>query len=323
MIPNKSHVRIPKITLKKVRSHMFKNVFKNTKLKSLTLCALTAASLGACGITHDNPYRTEVASRHAAPAWLNERTIPVAPYNLTAYERMHERNLPVTLYIEGDGAINADIKPLKDNATPTNPVALHLATRDKSKNLAYLARPCQYSGMLDADATCDEDALQLNAYSPETLNAYNTALNKMKRRYGLTSFHLVGYDSGATLAALIAANRNDILSLRTVSGEFDLEHLTPIKTALLGLPQHHFAGGQDEINPPAELHSYLQMLGPNDCTENTLIQEATHSSGWVDKWPELLRENVPVCASPIAPTFVPIEKPEPIYYPRDIGDLKK
>jgi hypothetical protein len=301
---------------------MLKTVFTNTKLKSLMLCTLTATSLGACGVTNDNPYRAEVANRLASPAWLDERIIAAEPYNLTAYERMHERNLPVTLYIEGDGAINADIKPLKDNVTPTNPVALHLATRDKSTNLAYLARPCQYSGMIDPEAKCDEDALLENAYSPETLNAYNTVLNKMKRRYGLTSFHLVGYDSGATLAALLAAGRNDILSLRTVSGDFDLEKLTPFKTALLGLPQHHFAGGQDEMNPPAELHGYLQMLGPNDCTENTLIQEATHEEGWVDKWPELLKENMPICASPIEPTFVPIEKPEPIYYPR-MGGMKK
>ncbi len=294
---------------------------KFIKLTSLTLCAIATASLAACGIG-GTPLRSEVAARLSAPAWMVERQIPVAPFNLTAFERMHERGQPATLYIEGDGTADNRTEPLYFDPTPTNPVALHLASKDKSINLAYLARPCQLSGLLDPEAECDSEYWHKNAFTPETINAYNTALNKMKRRYGLTGFNIVGYDSGATLAAILAASRNDVFSLRTVSGEFDLEKLVPLKTALLGTPQHHFTGGHDANNTPAEIHGYLQMLGPNTCTKDTFIQEATHETGWVDKWPELLREKTPVCVAPMEPDFTLIETPEPIFYPRMAGDKK-
>ena len=121
---------------------MFKIKFlKSINLNALALCAITAATLTACGIG-GTPLRSEVATRLSAPAWMVERQIPVAPFNLTAFERMHERGQPVTLYIEGDGTANLRTEPLYFDPTPINPVALHLASKDKSINLAYIARPC-------------------------------------------------------------------------------------------------------------------------------------------------------------------------------------
>lgn len=256
-----------------------------------------------------------------------ERQVEAGPYMLTAYERMHERQSTGTLYIEGDGqaylGTNKSVlgKDVFD-PTPVNPVALHLASKDPAANLAYIARPCQYSGLTDRDAACGLENWGAAAYSEQTLAAYNEALNKIKSRYDLTAIHLIGYDSGATLAALLAAGRHDILSLRTVAGNFDTDVLAPHAANLRALPQRHFIGGQDTVTPPANLYAYLQLLKGSECADYTFIQEAEHEKGWVDKWAELLKQDIPRCTVTTPPAFVPIEKPEPIYYPH-MGDSKK
>ncbi|MEZ5814126.1 MAG: hypothetical protein R3E13_05300 [Alphaproteobacteria bacterium] len=294
--------------------------FKHTLL---AIAGLSALSLSACG-KHE-PFREEVAARLASPAWMIKRPVNAGPFVLTAFERMHERGETATLYIEGDGEAETLAPALNDtalfNPTPHNPVALHLASRDKSKNLAYIARPCQYSGLLDKDGDCRAYWGEAR-FDSETVNAYNAVLDGIKARYGVTDFNLVGYDGGATLAALLAAGRKDVLSLRTVAGRFDVNALGTSLPRLRTVPQHHFIGGQDMEGSPAELHTYLQALGDSQCVEHTLIHEAEHEKGWVNKWPELLKTNVPQCYVEPEPEFIPIVKPEPIYVPR-MGGSKK
>ncbi|MEM7650573.1 MAG: hypothetical protein AAF204_00635 [Pseudomonadota bacterium] len=289
------------------------------KFFTLSLASISLLGLGACAV--NEVLREQVAMRVASPAWMIKRTIETDPYALTAFERMHERDKTAALYIGGDGEAHK-IKGALFDPTPRNPVALHLAAMDKSENVAYLARPCQYTGLLDHDIECSSDDWHTNKYSSQTLSAYGATLDGIKARYGVTGFHIVGYNGGATLAALLSAQRNDILTLRTVAGRFDLDALGSSLLTLSRLPQHHFIGGQDTITPPNELHGYLQALGQTECADYTLIQDAEHEKGWVNKWPELLKTKPPTCFVPAAPTFVPIERPEPIYVPR-MGGSKK
>lgn len=235
---------------------------------------------------------------------------------------MHERSLPATLYIEGDGLADLLENTVFFDPSPKNPVALHLAARDKSTNLAYIARPCQYSDMLDEEENCQAEDFHKTMFSEETLAAYNEALDNMKTRYTLTEFNIVGYDSGATLAAILAASRDDVVSLRTVNGEFDINALTPYQYSLSSIPQHHFTGGQDYENKPIEIQSYLQLIGDNSCIETTFIQEATHDEGYVNKWPALLKDKLPQCTETQAHEFIPIAMPEPIYYPSVGREMK-
>jgi hypothetical protein len=119
----------------------------------------------------------------------------------------------------------------------------------------------------------------------------------------------LGQGGGATIAALLAAQRSDVLTLRSVAGILDTDafsdvhgqpharqSLNPADFAekLRSVPQVHFIGGQDEIVPPAVLNSYLQKLGDLSCVDYMLIQEASHDSSWVDKWSELLKTK-PTC----------------------------
>ncbi|MCC6597760.1 MAG: hypothetical protein IT559_03105 [Alphaproteobacteria bacterium] len=290
------------------------------KLALLAFVSLSALNMGGCA---REVLREEVAMRVATPAWMVKREIDAGPFHLMSFERMHEREQVATIYIEGDGKSNESLNKTLFDATPVNPVALHMATKDKAANVAYLARPCQYTDSFEHEKNdetyCGKEFWAGNQYHPEILSAYNTVLDKIKGRYGITAFHLIGYDSGATIAASLAGERQDVLSLRSVAGKFDMQTLTPRLPALRFIPQQHFIGGADLTVPPAILHNYLQALEPTDCADYAMIQEAEHEKGWVDKWPELLRAKPPACAAPPQPEFIPIEKPEPIYYPRDTG----
>lgn len=263
--------------------------------------------------------------RIASPAWLARRDVHTDHFDLQAFERMHQRNTPATLYIEGDGKAHVGRANHIFDATPVNPVALHLASKDDAINLGYLGRPCQYTEEFKREegdtVFCEDQYWTGEEYSAEIMGGYNQALDVMKKRYGITAFNLVGYDGGANIAAKLAATRKDILSLRTVAPRFDMNVLQDELGALRYIPQHHFIGGADTVTPPAVLHSYLQALGETKCADYTLIQETEHEDGWVDKWPELLETKVPFCEQP--PAFVPIEKPAPIYAPRRIEDFKK
>lgn len=302
----------------------------NRKNLFLGLAALTV--LGACDHISKPYMREEVADRLAHPVWMVEREIPAGLFNLTAYERMHRRGQPATVYIEGDGLLTADFRMDSKNPTPRNPVSLHLATKDKSKNIAWIARPCQYHGI----EGCGANYWGGERFSPEVLTAYNLALDEIRKRYDVTAFDLVGFDGGGAIAAILAAQRPDVLSLRTVAANLDTsvyakEHgiaplagsLNPVDFAatLNDLPQIHYIGGQDKVVSPALLHSYLQAVGPSNCVKYHFIQEAEHEQGWVEKWPEFLLEK-PACEGPAVEEYQFEPMPEPIRIQPETPDKK-
>jgi dienelactone hydrolase len=252
----------------------------------------------------------EIRDRIAAPAWMVERHIPAGPFALTAFERMHTHDAPANIYIEGDGKAWVSRREISLDPTPVNPVGLHLASKDAAENLAYIARPCQYTKLLDTSKPCDSAYWTNRRFSPEVIDAYNEALDDIKARYDITGFNLIGYSGGGTVAALLAAQREDVLSLRTVAGNLDhqahsahhnvsyldgSQNPPDYAARLSAVPQMHFIGGQDTIVPPLILESYLQALGPaSPCVHYSLIQQASHDTGWVDKWPDLLKV-MPTC----------------------------
>lgn len=310
---------------------------RKTLKSSLTILALAAASLtqAACA---PQAARDQVALRLASPAWMVQRTIATEPFLLTAFERMHERGETANIYIEGDGATEITDTVLSLDPTPVNPVALHLSAMDKSDNVAYLARPCQYTGMTDSEESCDKTYWQHKSFAPEVLSSYNAALDDIRGRYGITDFNLIGYSGGGAIAAILAAQREDVKSLRTVAGNLDHktkntyfniplweDSLNAIDFAadLKDVPQVHLIGGQDTTIHPAILHSYLQAIGSSSCVDYALIQEGEHARGWVDIWPELYHDFTPACKSAPAPTLESYDDlPEPIFYPRMLGDKK-
>lgn len=281
---------------------------------------LAILALGGCIATTFPYMRAETAQRLASPAWMIKRDIPAGDIELRAFERIHERGGIANLYIEGDGTYFEMPTVWQNDPTPQNPIALHMATKDKAENLIYLARPCQYSGGTD----CPKAYWNEGRFSQDVIDSYNLALDEIAKRYQIRGFHLIGYSGGAAVASLLATQRSDILSLRTVAGLLDHETFTAItgrnefssslnparsSSQLKDLPQYHFIGGQDTDIPPAVLHSYLEKVPATNCIQTMVVQEATHMEGWVDKWPEMLDLPVTCYHGKAAPTTYSYEIP--------------
>ena len=291
---------------------MFPAFRKNVKL-TCTIAAF-AALLGTAGCAKSIPgfWKDEAANRIAVPANLHKRQISADPFSITVFERIYAEGQPATIYIEGDGkAWLSKTRPSMD-PTPEYPVGLQLASRDLGENVISIARPCQYSGMLAENTPCPQEFWTDRRFSLDVMESMNTVLDKLKNRYDLRGYHLVGFSGGAAVAAMLAAKRDDVLSLRTVAGNLDHVALNnhhnvsampgslnprDFAADIAHIPQHHFLGAWDETVPAAVYESFRAAMGPSTCIRMSMVDEVNHEEGWVNRWPSLLAMPVDCNAS--------------------------
>ena len=267
---------------------------------------LAAVMLTAC-IPYSQKSRLNTAQRISGEALLIRVDMHTPSFPATLFEDIKSKGDTATLYIGGKPLSHTPVKGAVYNPTPRDPVGLRLAAADKTGgNIAYIAPPCTYL-TLEAMDKCDKTIFADHRYSEKVLQGYDHILARYRNRYDISGFHLVGYSGGATTAALLADRHPDVVSLRTVAGELDLDivaenlGLDPLyasrnpaeaSLALGGLPQHHFLGDEDTIVTADVLSSYVQSIGPSPCVRTTMVNNATHHKGWVSKWPSLLKAPV-------------------------------
>lgn len=272
----------------------------------LILAMVSAAALFLSGCVNDVPMlKRESAQRIAMPVFMIPRTVPADPFTLKAFERVHQKYQPATLYIEGDGVPYATPDMTSLESSPTDPVGLRMAAQDGDTNVVYLARPCQYDQRYMGKKDCPEKYTTTHRYAPEVIAAYNQALDNIKAYHDVTGFNIVGYDGGGAIAAILAAKRDDVLTLRTVAGNLDTRatsinnnvtfltgSMNPVDFApqLVSKPQRHFIGKLDAVTPPVVYNSYAQALaraGDASCNAVTLVDNADHMNGWTEQWQTL------------------------------------
>lgn len=230
--------------------------------------------------------------------------------NTFVLRALSKTSAPVNIlrvYIEGDGFAWVTRTTPSTDPTPRNPVGLKLAAADPSPNVLYLARPCQYVGP-PLPEPCETAWWTSKRFSPEVINAMDEALTQFVSRYPGVKVELIGYSGGATIAAQLAARRDDVRSLRTVAGNLDvayvnaLHHVTPMPDALSAfdvaarlssLPQVHFAGTEDSTVPVAVAKRFQQASGER-CTQVVEVSGMNHGSDWAAHWPMLLT-TLPQC----------------------------
>ena len=214
------------------------------------------------------------------------------------------------VYIESDGKAWRNYNQPSSNPTPTNPVGLRLAAQDPHTNVIYLARPCQYTGQEQTTA-CAQRYWTNARFAPEVLKSYIAALNTLRKNSAIQKFHLVGYSGGGAIAALLAATRQDIASLRTVAGNLDHaainrhhdvaqmpESLNPINHTnwLTHTPQIHYSGADDDIVPEKIARAFVQQLATSQCARHRIIEDADHHN-WPRFWGDGLARELPECRS--------------------------
>lgn len=280
----------------------------------LPLAAAAALLLSACtGRSLDA--RRELAAEIAARAHMTPRVIEAGLFNLATWERLDRPGAPVRVYIEGDGRAWLSRNEISPNPTPLDPVALRLAAADTADNVVYIARPCQYERWR-GEGPCPEKYWTRARAAPEVIAACQAALDGLKARGHDAGFELVGYSGGAAVAALAAAGRRDVLSLRTVAGNLDhgafaalhgvsplSESLEPVSAApaLSKLPQVHFMGERDTVVPHGIFESWKAASGASPCVRGEVVAGNDHYTGWPGKWPELLARQPSCDNAPTAP----------------------
>ncbi|WP_341305376.1 hypothetical protein [Pseudomonas sp. TMP25] len=133
----------------------------------------------------------------------------------------------------------------------------------------------------------------------------NQAVHHFARLVPGQPIHLVGFSGGAAIAALIAARRQDVSSLRSVAGNLDtvgfnrLHRITPMPESLnaidvaprlVNLPQIHFYGSNDRIVPVSIPQRFAQATAGH-CAQVIAVPGMSHGGGWAQRWPALLAQS--------------------------------
>lgn len=236
--------------------------------------------------------------------WQSAR-IQTQQFELWSATKSEQKNKILTIYIEGDGhAWDSPTRPSAD-PTPLEPVGLALAIQDASPSVAYLGRPCQY---VDASISrnCAKAYWTFKRFSPEVIASTDQAIEQLKQRQSAQQLILVGFSGGGAVAALVAAQRKDVLKLITVAGNLDTtawttyHRVTPLTGSLnpadfVGklqyVPQLHFAGRQDKVIPLSVTESYIKRF-PAHLRPTLIVEDKfTHVCCWVDRWTKLLNQS--------------------------------
>jgi hypothetical protein len=229
--------------------------------------------------------------------------IEAGPFDLLSYRRFSEPGAALlTIYIEGDGLPWVTRTELSDDPTPRADRVLKLAVQDTVGNVAYLARPCFY---LPADelASCPSDLWSLARYSEDVVAALDIALDRLKSDAGAAQLRLIGVSGGGVLAALLAARRDDVTSLITVTGNLDhavwtaRNGVTPMRDSLNAadvaqdiqhIPQVHFIGGDDTNVMVADVEAYMARMSDTGQSQVVVVPGQEHVCCWVQSWRALL-----------------------------------
>ena len=271
------------------------------KLKYILLLAI---SIPGCSTTPAPEERLSYAKKLAFEAGFEAATFghqfPLQAFY--ALSRVSED--AVRIYIEGDGFAYVTSSIPSPDPTPIDPTALKLAVADRSGNVVYLARPCQFNAK--EVKQCSQKYWTDERYSEDAVAIVSEAIDDLKKRYGVKEIELVGFSGGATIAAVLAAKRGDVTALRTVAGNLDIdafvEHhkisemphsLNPadFSSSLKGLPQVHIVGERDRIVPSSVVESFLAHQTVNSGIRKArlfLVNDLSHFGDWQKHWPRLL-----------------------------------
>jgi hypothetical protein len=220
---------------------------------------------------------------------------------ITVYHRISAPLAPLNVYLEGDGLAWKTRFRLSDDPTPRSCLVLSLASVDPSVNVAYIARPGQLTKKRRPD--CSADYWSEKRFSREVIDAINTAVDVLKSKTRASGINLIAYSGGAAVAVVIAAERDDVMSLRTIAGNLDHyavnthNNVSPLAgsldpmcfaEAVEDIPQRHFIGSEDDVIPACVVQCFAKKRGDTDMDSVTIVEGATHTKGWLERWKELL-----------------------------------
>lgn len=268
---------------------------------SVALGAAAALLLGACTVSgrqHQGPAIAETAGW----SWTRQ---PAGPFTVASATRPGVRGEVLVVYIEGDGLAYARPGEPALDPTPSDPIALRLATTHPGPGpVAYLARPCQFDGESPPASPCRTAYWTGARLAPEIVAGMSSAIDRLKAASGASRVVLAGYSGGGALAALLAERRDDVAGLLTVAANLDLAawtaelKLAPLAgsldpatgaASLSRLPQVHFYGDGDKVVPAQVGRAFLARMPSATAATLVVVPGQDHGCCWAASWPALAR----------------------------------
>jgi len=250
-------------------------------------------------------HRHAKASSIAKKSGFSLERIKSGQFLLTTFKKeiTNEKNLVV--YIEGDGFAWKRKNIQSIDPTPKDPVALKLAVRDPRNSILYIARPCQYLSQHEIKE-CHPKYWSTHRYAEEVIRSINSVIDSEILNTKINSISLVGYSGGGTVAALIAARRNDVTSLTTVAANLDhvqwttMHDITPLSGSLNAadyaikiehIAQLHLIGAKDKLVPRSITEAYKAKANNPEKIKIKTIPDFNHQCCWEQHWQTLLCQN--------------------------------
>lgn len=264
---------------------------------------LVLLALAACSNLSPLARRQGADALALAHGWQPLR-LPARSFILAGYAPVaatSQTPTTLTIYVEGDGMAWLSPSLPSDDPTPLRPVALELALRHSHGAAAYLARPCQY---VEADerSHCSPQYWTDRRFATEVVDATSEAIDALKQRFHASRLILVGYSGGGAIAALVAAQRQDVVRLVTVAGNLDPQawtrlHGVPALTGsrnpadawqtLQDIPQLHFVGAEDTNVTQEVVAAYAARFPPEKRPKIMMVEGISHTCCWAARWRSL------------------------------------
>lgn len=264
------------------------------------LVALGSAALSGCA----NFDRDANADSIARPAGLARTVIKTDSFVLTTFARISNHTSPIDVYIEGDGLAWLSRTEVSLDPTPREAQGLALAAVDPAANVVYIARPCQFTARAK-NPNCGAAYWTGKRFAPEVIASIGQALDQIAAQAPGQKINLIGYSGGGAVAVLVAAQRKDVASIRTVAGNLDhaevnrLHKVSPmdgslnaidVAPQLAKIPQIHFSGADDTTIPPT-IAVRFRTAAASSCVRTEVVAGAAHETGWTERWRALLAQS--------------------------------
>ncbi len=231
-----------------------------------------------------------------APADYVYKEIKTRDFTIATWQKITNPTSIYKVYIEGDGyAFNSYGKPSQD-PTPRGTLVRELAFGDKSPNVIYLARPCQYV----KSQICSKRHWTTARFASEVINAEYEAIKQIADNNPVI---LIGFSGGAQIAGLVATAKPglNVKKIITIAGNLDhlswtqYHNLPPLNESrdlesyrkqFAGIPQIHYVGSDDKVMPPVLVREFI---GNDDLVVE--VNRANHNEGWESIYNKVWSEN--------------------------------
>ena len=282
------------------------------KATTLIILFFSASLLTGCNTLQSRfEYADAIASKHN----FEKHIIEAKDFNLVSFQKITSHSDSVVIYIEGDGQAWKNKYQVSPNPTPQNPIGFKLASLDPSANVIYIARPCQFIN-IKKEKNCYPENWTNKRTSSQVIDSFNVAIDLIKNELDITKIRLVGFSGGATITTILSAIRDDVLDLRTVAGNLDIDKfvevhqvtpltgsMNPINYAkeLISIPQKHLISENDKIITEEITESYLNQLKLFDkdlrCVNVINLSKPEHTKGWATYWQAQTFDKIETCKS--------------------------